>query len=222
MPQKCTCKQSIDQSINQIFILFKHWMTLAKKTNQTNKQTKKKMLRLALDYVKKLLIWTIARRSRLLSLSDFGSKVYKVWPPLRDRSYMLTCSFWLCVRTRCLSICAPSFVALAQLSTEHLERGTLPKLYPATLNYALNWNTYDSEKSTVQLASVRLAQARPELEGKEVYQLGFQVCRLNSWACNIFLHGEHWCASCCWYTDTQPRNFPTRHPGLLGQESHNL
>ena len=36
----------------------------------------------------------------------------KVWPPTTDSSYKVTYFFWLCVRMRCLSICAPSFVAL--------------------------------------------------------------------------------------------------------------
>ena len=60
----------------------------------------------------KLSIWTIARRSRLLGWSDFGSKVYKIWLPTNDSFYKVTYSFWLCVRTRCFSICAPSFVAI--------------------------------------------------------------------------------------------------------------
>ena len=66
----------------------------------------------------KLSIWTIARRSWLLSWSDFGSKVYKVWPPTRDSSYKVTYSFWLCVCTRYLSICSPSFVALVWCNWE--------------------------------------------------------------------------------------------------------
>ena len=60
----------------------------------------------------KLSIGSIVHRFRLLSWSDFGSKVYKVWAPTRDSSYKVAYSFWLCVCTRCLSICAPSFVAV--------------------------------------------------------------------------------------------------------------
>ena len=55
----------------------------------------------------KLSIWTIA-----LSCSAGQILVNKVWLPTTDSSYKVTYFFWLCVRTRCLSICAPSFVAV--------------------------------------------------------------------------------------------------------------
>ena len=39
-----------------------------------------------------LAIWTITCPSRLLGGSDFGLKVYKVWPPTTDSSYKVTYS----------------------------------------------------------------------------------------------------------------------------------
>ena len=70
-----------------------------------------KMLCLTLEYIKSC--WSG------LSLNALGcsagqilvQKFTKVWPPMRDSSYEVTYSFRLCVCTRCLSICAPSFVA---------------------------------------------------------------------------------------------------------------
>ena len=58
----------------------------------------------------KLSIWSVACRSRLLGWSiRFW---FKISPPTTDSSYKVTYSFWLCVCTRCLSICAPSVVAV--------------------------------------------------------------------------------------------------------------
>ena len=68
---------------------------------------------------------------------------FKIWPPTTDSSYKVTYFFWLCVRTRCLSICAPSFVAVVwckwALRVSRFEHGTCPKLYPITLNNT-KWN----------------------------------------------------------------------------------
>ena len=38
-----------------------------------------------------------SNRFKSLSWSDFGSEVIKVWPPIRDRPYKVTYSFWLCI-----------------------------------------------------------------------------------------------------------------------------
>ena len=75
------------------------------KPNDAYKKKKQKKNSLSVPHYK-LSIGSIVRRSQLLGCLDFGSKVYKVWPPTRDSSYKVTYSFCLCVHTRCLSLCS--------------------------------------------------------------------------------------------------------------------
>ena len=46
---------------------------------------------------------------QLLAWSDFGSKVSKIRPSIKHHSYKVAHSFWLCIRTKCLSVYALSF-----------------------------------------------------------------------------------------------------------------
>ena len=57
-----------------------------------------------------------------LSVAQLVRFWFKVWPATRDSLYMVTHFFWLCVRTRCLSICVPSFVAVVWCNWRRKEK----------------------------------------------------------------------------------------------------
>ena len=63
-----------------------------------------KTLRLVLEYVENC-------RSRVPSSLSVASKIR---PSIKHHSYKVAHSFWLCIRTKCLSVCAPSFVAVVR------------------------------------------------------------------------------------------------------------
>ena len=68
---------------------------------------------------------------------------FKSLPPTTDSSYKVIYSFWLCVRTRCLSIYAPSFAAVVwckwPLRVIAFWARNTPQTVSRNLNCILKW-----------------------------------------------------------------------------------
>ena len=98
--------------------------------------------------------------------SDFGSNVCKIRPFIKYRSYKVAYSFWLCIRIKCLSICAPSFVAIVRCDWALWDIAFGARTTPRFVSHNLNSMHEDRENFAVKIIS----GLRPTAKFKQLYR----------------------------------------------------